>query len=92
MTIKQISLFLENKPAPEGHLPHIGGRQDQLSSRLLADTQQFGIVRLIVEGGSGAADLEQAYYIVNVRDVLPRQSATSRAAWRSCWTRSMRRA
>jgi hypothetical protein len=72
MTIKQISLFLENKP---GHLKAIcrtlADARINIVTLSLADTQQFGIVRLIVEEWERAQQiLEQAGYIVNVRDVV----------------------
>ncbi len=72
MTIKQISLFLENKP---GHLGAIcrtlADARINIVTLSLADTQQFGIVRLIVEEWERAQQvLEQAGYIVNVRDVV----------------------
>ncbi len=72
MTIKQISLFLENKP---GHLKAIcrtlADARINIVTLSLADTQQFGIVRLIVEEWERAQQiLEQAGYIANVRDVV----------------------
>ncbi|HRR34389.1 MAG TPA: ACT domain-containing protein [Kiritimatiellia bacterium] len=72
MKINQISLFLENKP---GHLNAIcrtlAEAQINIVTLSLADTQQFGIVRLIVEEWQKAkAVLEQAGYVVNVREVV----------------------
>jgi hypothetical protein len=72
MTIKQISLFLENKP---GHLNAIcrtlADARINIVTLSLADTQQFGIVRLIVEEWQRAQTvLEAAGYVVNVRDVV----------------------
>ncbi len=72
MTIHQISLFLENKP---GHLNTIcrtlAEAQINIVTLSLADTQQFGIVRLIVEEWQKAKEvLEQAGYVVNVREVV----------------------
>jgi hypothetical protein len=72
MKIKQISLFLENKP---GHLNAIcrtlSDAKLNIVTLSLADTQQFGIVRLIVEDWQRAKDvLEQAGYVVNVREVV----------------------
>ncbi|MDD5704622.1 MAG: amino acid-binding protein [Kiritimatiellae bacterium] len=72
MTIKQISLFLENKP---GHLNAIcrtlADAKINIVTLSLADTQQFGIVRLIVEQWQRAQQvLEAAGYVVNVRDVV----------------------
>jgi len=72
MKIKQISLFLENKP---GHLNAIcrtlANAGINIVTLSLADTQQFGIVRLIVEEWQKAKDiLEAAGYVVNVREVV----------------------
>lgn len=72
MKIHQISLFLENKP---GHLNAICRTLAEANINIvtlsLADTQQFGIVRLIVEEWQKAKDvLEKAGYVVNVREVV----------------------
>jgi hypothetical protein len=72
MKIHQISLFLENKP---GHLNAIcrtlADAQINIVTLSLADTQQFGIVRLIVEEWQKAKEvLEGAGYVVNVREVV----------------------
>jgi len=72
MKINQISLFLENKP---GHLNAICRTLAQNDINIvtlsLADTQQFGIVRLIVEEWEKAREaLEKAGYVVNVREVV----------------------
>ena len=72
MKIQQISLFLENKP---GHLNAIcrtlSDARINIVTLSLADTQQFGIVRLIVEDWQRARDvLERGGYVVNVREVV----------------------
>lgn len=72
MKINQISLFLENKP---GHLNAIcrtlAVNNINIVTLSLADTQQFGIVRLIVEEWERAKQiLEDAGYVVNVREVI----------------------
>ncbi len=72
MKIHQISLFLENKP---GHLNAICRTLAENGTNIvtlsLADTQQFGIVRLIVEDWQKAKNaLEKAGYVVNVREVV----------------------
>ncbi len=72
MKIHQISLFLENKP---GHLNAIcrtlAENGVNIVTLSLADTQQFGIVRLIVEDWQKAKNaLEKAGYVVNVREVV----------------------
>jgi len=72
MKIQQLSLFLENRP---GHLSAIcralADAQVNIVTLSLADTQQFGIVRLIVEDWQRARDvLQQAGFAVNVREVV----------------------
>lgn len=72
MTIKQISLFLENKP---GHLNAIcrtlADAGINIVTLSMADTRQFGIVRLIVEDWERARQaLEAAGFVANVRDVV----------------------
>lgn len=72
MKIKQLSLFLENKP---GHLSAICRSLSKaginIATLSLADTQQFGILRLIVENWEKAADiLEKAGFVVNVTEVV----------------------
>ncbi len=72
MKIQQISLFLENKP---GHLNAIcrtlANNEINIVTLSLADTQQFGIVRLIVEEWEKARDvLEKAGHVVNLREVV----------------------
>ncbi len=71
-TINQISLFLENKP---GHLNAICRALSEADINIvtlsLADTQQFGIVRLIVKDWERAKTvLEKAGHIVNIRSVV----------------------
>ena len=72
MKIKQLSLFLENKP---GHLSAICGAMAKANLNIetlsLADTQQFGILRLIVEDWERAMQaLESAGFVVNVTEVV----------------------
>lgn len=72
MTIKQISLFCENKP---GHLASIcQALTDEcinIVTLSLADTREFGIVRLIVDNFEKAQEvLTDKGFAVNVRDVL----------------------
>ena len=72
MKIHQLSLFMENKP---GHLSAIcrtlAGAEINIVTLALADTQQFGILRLVVEQWERAREvLEQAGFVVNVRQVV----------------------
>jgi len=72
VAIRQLSLFLENRPgqlrAPAKVLAEAGIDILTLS---LADTQQFGILRLIVKEWARAKQaLEAAGIVVNVTDVV----------------------
>ena len=72
MKIHQLSVFLENKP---GHLGAIcrtlADAQINMLTLTLADTQQFGILRVIVKQWQRAqAVLEQAGFVVKVREVV----------------------
>jgi len=72
MKIHQLSLFLENKPGqltePCRLLAQAG---INIRTLTLADTEQFGILRLIVSDWQKAARLlEEAGYVVNVTEVV----------------------
>ncbi len=72
MKLKQLSLFVENRPGqmktPFKALAEAGVNILTLS---LADTQQFGILRLIVQDWERAKRvLEQAGCVVNVTEVV----------------------
>jgi len=72
MKIKQLSLFLENKP---GHLLAIAktlaDARINITTLSLADTEQFGIVRLVIrEWEEAKAVLEKAGFVTNVCDVI----------------------
>jgi len=77
MKIHQLSLFLENKPGrlsePCRVLANAGINILTLS---LADTQQFGIMRLIVRDWMKAKEvLEKAGFVVNVTEVVATEVA-----------------
>jgi hypothetical protein len=72
MKLHQLSLFLENKPRqlrlPSKTLAEAG---INILTMSLADTQQFGILRLIVEDWQKAKGiLETAGCVVNIAEVL----------------------
>jgi len=72
MKIRQLSVFVENKPgrlrAPCEALAQAGRNIITLS---LADTHQYGILRMIVPDWQQAKDvLERAGFVVNVTEVL----------------------
>lgn len=72
MKLHQLSLFLENKPSqltePCRLLAEAGV---DIRTLTLADTEQFGILRLIVsDWEKGARLLQDAGYVVNVTQVV----------------------
>ena len=72
MKIKQIAIFMENKP---GYLQSIcealGQANLNISTHSLADTTQMGIARFIIEDWQKAQKiLEKAGFAVNVTDVM----------------------
>jgi hypothetical protein len=72
MKIRQLSLFLENRPG-QLRVPCkiLGDAGFDILTMSLADTQQFGILRLVVKDWQRAqAVLEAAGQVVNVTDLL----------------------
>jgi len=72
MKIQQIAIFMENKP---GHLRTIcrtlADAGISITTLSLADTQQYGILRLLTDDSEGAQKvLTQAGFVVNVTEVL----------------------
>jgi hypothetical protein len=72
MKIRQLSLFLENKP---GHLIEpcrlLARNGIDVRTLTLADTQQFGILRMIVsDWQAGSKLLKEAGYVLNVTEVV----------------------
>jgi hypothetical protein len=72
MKIHQLSLFLENQPGQLIEPCHILSRAGiDIRTLTLADTQQFGILRLIVsDWQAGAQALRDAGYVINVTEVV----------------------
>jgi len=72
MKIQQISLFLENKPGQLTEPCRILAKEGiNIRTLSLADTQEFGILRLIVsDSGKAAGILEGAGYVVKVTEVV----------------------
>ena len=75
MKLKQLSLFLENRPGQlRAPLAALGGAGIDLLTMTLADTAQFGILRFIVADPERAKKvLEAEGMIVSVTDVVPIQ-------------------
>ena len=72
MKISQLSLFLENRPGQTVEPCRLlAAAGINVRTLCLADTQQFGILRIIVDQPARAATLlREAGYVVNVTDVL----------------------
>jgi hypothetical protein len=72
MTINQISVFLENRPGQLANICRTLAEADiSIVTLSLADTAEFGIVRLLVDKPEAARDvLKAAGFGVNVRDVV----------------------
>lgn len=72
MSIKQVSIFIENQPGKLAEVTDFIAKQ-QISLRALsiADTQDFGIVRIICEDSDKAVTaLKAAEYVHTVTDVF----------------------
>jgi hypothetical protein len=72
MKIHQLSLFLENKPGQMNQPCRlIAGAGIGIRTLTLADTQRFGILRLIVSDWQKARDLlQESGYAVNITEVV----------------------
>ena len=72
MRIRQISIFLENKPGQLSAICRALADADiNIATLSLADTADFGIVRMIVDDHEKAkAVLTEKGHVVNVREVI----------------------
>ena len=72
MSVKQISVFLENKAgAMQGMTQTLADNKIDMRALSLAETNDFGIVRLIVDDVYAASTvLKEAGYIHNITPVL----------------------
>ena len=72
MRIKQLSLFIENKPGTLNRVCRVLKENDiNICTLSLADTEQFGIMRLLIHDWENAVKvLENAGFVVNVTEVL----------------------
>lgn len=72
MKIHQLSLFLENKPGQMTQPCRVlAAAGIGIRTLTLADTQRFGILRMIVSDWQHArARLEEAGYVVNITEVV----------------------
>lgn len=72
MQIKQLSLFIENQPGTLAKVSQVL-KENNLDIRTLslADTSEFGILRLLIKDHDRArAVLEKAGFVVKITDVL----------------------
>ena len=72
MTVKQISIFIENRKNALSELTNVLATHNiNLRTISIADTSDFGIARIIVENTEQVVGaLERSHYIVKVTDVL----------------------
>lgn len=72
MLIKQLSVFVENKPGRlAAVIEALGKNNINMSALSLADTSEYGILRIIVDNPESAADiLKQIGVVVKVTKVL----------------------
>ena len=72
MKIKQLSLFLENRPGQLSRpCRELAGAGINILTLSLADTQQFGILRIIVRDWEKAKEvLEKDGHVVNITEVV----------------------
>ena len=72
MRIKQLSLFVENKPGTLNKVCRVLKENDiNICTLSLADTEQFGIMRLLIHDWENAKQvLENAGFVANVTEVL----------------------
>ena len=72
MVIRQISIFLENKPGQLSAICQaLADAEINIATLSLADTSDFGIVRMIVDDHEKAkAVLTDKGHVVNVREVV----------------------
>lgn len=72
MPIKQLSLFVENQPGSLSKVCQVlKENRINISTLSLADTREYGILRLLIQEHERARDvLEKTGYVVKVTDVL----------------------
>ena len=71
MALKQISVFVANQPGSLEKLVNVLAEAGvDMRAMSIADTQEFGIMRMIVKGNTKACDaLREAGYLVNISHV-----------------------
>ena len=72
MIVKQLSIFIENKPGAVAYITKLlGSNNINIRSLQIADSADFGILRLIVDDGVKALDLvKKEGYTAKLTDVI----------------------
>ncbi len=72
MIVKQLSIFIENKAGAVGYITNLlGSNNINIRSLQIADSTDFGILRLIVDDGNKALDLvKNEGYTAKLTDVI----------------------
>ena len=72
MSIRQISVFLENKPGKLNEMTHVlAEHRIDMRALSLAETKDFGIARIIVDDVYEATNvLKEADFVANLSPVL----------------------
>jgi ACT domain-containing protein len=72
MTVKQVSVFVENRPGALLNLTDALSRQKiDMRALCMAESSEFGVLRLIVDDPDKAAEaLARAGYVLNITPVL----------------------
>jgi hypothetical protein len=80
MKVEQLSIFVENKSGRLAEVSDILAKRDQHPRPLLADTADFGILRLIVDDMERRTLLKDSGFTVGRNRSLPRKCLTGPAA------------
>ena len=72
MIVKQLSIFIENKAGSVGYITNLlGSNNINIRSLQIADSTDFGILRLIVDNGTKALELvKENGYTSKLTDVI----------------------
>ena len=72
MIVKQLSIFVENKAGAIAHITELlGSNNINIRSLQIADSTDFGILRLIVDNGTKALELvKENGYTAKLTDVI----------------------
>ena len=87
MEVRQISVFLENKIGRLAEITEIlGDKKINIRALSIADTAEFGILRMIVDTPQKAYQaLEERGFTVSRTEVVVVEVKESRVAWHKLW-------